>query len=1579
MNSKAVAFAQWAWNRVPRTLPAQVRNRVSKGILLSGLLWFTGAGIESARGAVRYVSASAPGPTYNGTSWASAYTNVQTALAAALAGDEIWVAAGVYRPTATTNRTVSFVLKNGVALYGGFLGGETLRAQRNPDPRANGTLLSGDIGTSGDLTDNSWHVLWASNVASATVLDGFTIMHGNASGSFPDDRGGAIWLKGSSPMLRNLQVVQNSAVVAGGIAIQDSGSPAIVDCTFHGNVSGNSGGAIYCVSATSPALTNVLISGNESFGDGGAFFAASFAVPRLINVTIAGNRGGGLTAVTVGPVLQNSIVWNNTAQDGTLLQIDGPLDPASSPNLIDDGTPASNPRFVRNPDPGDGDWRTPADNDYGDLRLQTNSPAIDLGQNAANAAPFDLDGNLRIRGAAIDLGAFEFQTPSIWHVDQAVVGGLANGSTWADALTNLQAALGAALPGDEIWVAWGVYKPTNTTARAASFRLKDGVAMYGGFPTGGGNGTFAARNPNPSSTGTILSGDIDNNDTNTDGNQVAEVTTHIQGNNSYHILKSESAVSSNTIVDGFLLTAGNANGTGADSGGGALRNVNGSRPTLRNLRFEGNAGDSGAAIYNAGSDPVLEDILFVNNRTTGATGGGGGMRNVTNAHPVLSRVTFISNIAYRGGGLHNAENCNPILTDVDFIANSGINMGGGLYNENSTPQLNRVTFYGNVGNFGAGAANLASAPLFVNALFHDNSAFQRGGAIYNVSSHPQFVNCTFSENNAGTSGGAIENLTPSAPVVQNSILWGNTRGDNTPSQIEGSTAGAASRHNLIQGGYDPLTNSVVATADPLFADPAADDFRLKTNSLAIGAGTNSLVPAGITTDLDGNARLVPLAVDLGAYEAAQLGYVFPTALSVAAVPFGNPTILAGWVPPSPDLTFQFELVSTTGTLAFDTLPGVGTDGSLSFQLHPGTTGTAVLRVIISGLINGVPNQSVPYPFTLQVKNEVYPRVAFDYQAREPGPQTAPPVTGKARIRGYFQPAGQRKGIAIFPSPFNPLLASFTSYAASLEIDSGNGQRPAQGGPLSSYPLIAFNQGFDVYTVEWNDARTFLQANAMVVVDMLADLAGPGLQIDPTNNPSRIDRVLPGEKVALLGASMGGLIARFALCYLDTQAIPYQCDLFLSMDSPQEGAYIPVGLQHVAVYLDALPDDYTAGFDTSMLTSVLNAINQPSPRQMLLLHHSRAGIATPPYHAAERTAFLALLNTNGNWPTKTNLRLAAIASGRGDGLFEERGGTGAFTWPKPGGDYRILNWNTSKQVHNSTTPIVFFGCYNGSLQVEVTGYVSIAAWALSRTYTTGAAAVFAADAYATMTVTGRDTNVFGDFLHSDTTIIDTSGTMEEIKIRLRTFIRTAAALNGPVCDVIGVSQRIEDALDNATNKIAEIRDMNQTASAYSTQLWDWLPGGYTDKGRAAAESLGAAGTVSKVSDFQCFIPTVSALALSDFVAPAGVAIPANAAELSPFHALYHFGAHANTGHVDDFDGWLGQIVVHELRLLGGEVKLDIKPAPLTVSWRGMYELQASDDPGGPWSPLLRAEDGVHVPSPLLSPRRFFRLRFSEVYP
>ena len=94
-------------------------------------------------------------------------------------------------------------------------------------------------------------------------------------------------------------------------------------------------------------------------------------------------------------------------------------------------------------------------------------------------------------------------------MNQAAVGA-DDGSSWGDAYTDLQSALGVVAEGDEIWVAQGVYKPTTGTSRLTSFELDKGVALYGGFL--GNESELSQRNDDPASNGTILSGDLSGDD-----------------------------------------------------------------------------------------------------------------------------------------------------------------------------------------------------------------------------------------------------------------------------------------------------------------------------------------------------------------------------------------------------------------------------------------------------------------------------------------------------------------------------------------------------------------------------------------------------------------------------------------------------------------------------------------------------------------------------------------------------------------------------------------------------------------------------------------------------------------------------------------------------------------------------------------------------------------------------------------------------------------------------------------------------------------------------------------------------------
>ncbi|MCB9277259.1 MAG: hypothetical protein H6564_24715, partial [Lewinellaceae bacterium] len=152
---------------------------------------------------ILYVNDDAPGAN-DGSSWTDAFTGLQDALA--LAGQcpsvtEIWVAAGTYKPTSGTDRNAAFVMKDGVAIYGGFNGTETQLSQR--DWVANVAILSGDIGIPGNNADNTFSVIRSFGIGNSSILDGFTVTQANATPASGDLLGGGIYNEGSSPVIRN--------------------------------------------------------------------------------------------------------------------------------------------------------------------------------------------------------------------------------------------------------------------------------------------------------------------------------------------------------------------------------------------------------------------------------------------------------------------------------------------------------------------------------------------------------------------------------------------------------------------------------------------------------------------------------------------------------------------------------------------------------------------------------------------------------------------------------------------------------------------------------------------------------------------------------------------------------------------------------------------------------------------------------------------------------------------------------------------------------------------------------------------------------------------------------------------------------------------------------------------------------------------------------------------------------------------------------------------------------------------------------------------------------------------------------
>jgi hypothetical protein len=482
-----------------------------------------------------------------------------------------------------------------------------------------------------------------------------------------------------------------------------------------------------------------------------------------------------------------------------------------------------------------------------------------------------------------------------------------DGITWTTAYITLQGGLNAAVSGNQVWVAQGVYTPTQGLTRTATFALKSGVALYGGFAA---TETLQSQR-NWSTHITVLSGDLDGNDR-ADAHGVVTATANITGNNAYHVVSANSLVAG-ARLDGFTITGGYANGSGSFGNGGGLmvQDGNGNNLAIANITFSANntSHDGGGMYEGLTNTTTLNNVLLINNAAYVEGGGlathgsptlanvtfqgnnagldGGGMYGSA-SHAALSKVTFMANSSFSVGGGALIENgSNATLTDVTFIANVSSD-GAGLFIDASSPTMTNITFSGNTadGN-GGGLANYSgSSPRLINALFSGNLANQ-GGGVYNYASSPSLVNATLSGNEAvykgfsfSGKGGGLYNANSSKPLLVNSILWGDgaeVSGTEIYNNDISSTVTMIYSDLQWPGGVYSGAGNI--KADPLFVAPitataaptTTGNYRLQRGSPAINAGLN--VSVTVSTDLDGHPRIIGSKVDMGAYESALRVYV----------------------------------------------------------------------------------------------------------------------------------------------------------------------------------------------------------------------------------------------------------------------------------------------------------------------------------------------------------------------------------------------------------------------------------------------------------------------------------------------------------------------------------------------------------------------------------------------------------------------------------------------------------------------------------------------------------------------------------
>jgi len=831
-----------------------------------------------------FVDANAAGAD-DGTSWADAFTRLQSALAVAVSGDEVWVVRGAYHTQTVisplfADRQTAFELVEGVDLYGGFDGTETMRSQR--DPKANPTILSGWIVQSGlgppTSIAQSYHVIKAdSSISSATSVDGFTIRDGLTEDfdfALPeaDYSGAGLYLDGAGPWFNNCIIANNTAYEGGGAYLINGADPLFIRCEFVDNEANFAGGGLELDGADA-SFVNCLLARNHAGSRGGAVYAISTLTLSMTNCTVAGNTtdltigdyGAGLWRQGAGPTIElyNTIVWGNVTGTGINSEDSNISTVSAFSHVVDHcciagwtgaiaspGTIDANPAFIA---------------DYSNLRLLADSPCVEAGDFSLVSAlgNLDLDGNPRNQDfdcgidldiGEVDMGAYELDesTQSVIFVDAnntpitPIVG---SGRCWADAFTELKDALDdAAASGGvirEIWVADGTYLPTGSLAPApdATFLLLSGLMVLGGFD----GGELDRNDRDPAAHVCILT---------------AFSSLFPLSDRSDHVVTA-SGVDSTAILDGFRITLGQADNAGPDGYGGGL--------------------------YNDGGSPTIV------------------------------HCTFIENAADAGGGaIYNTNSAAPHFVNCRIIGNASGGVGGGVLNDLSAPSFVNCTFTGNSSNPGGGAA------------------------MYNDQSTAALINCTVVGNTrtVGNSAAGLFDI-GGTTTVRNSILWNNQAGGavTQAAQLFASTGVFDIQYACVQGWTGSLGGAGNFGATPGLLDPDGpddafgtidDDPRLGKSARGIDAGDVTALPADagdvdrdddtdetIALDLSGHPRRRddagvadtgaggPPVADLGAAEfqhASCLADIEPTPLDDVVDVTDLLSLLASWgvCPAEPD-------------------------------------------------------------------------------------------------------------------------------------------------------------------------------------------------------------------------------------------------------------------------------------------------------------------------------------------------------------------------------------------------------------------------------------------------------------------------------------------------------------------------------------------------------------------------------------------------------------------------------------------------------------------------------------------------------
>ena len=753
---------------------------------------------------------------------------------------------------------------------------------------------------------------------------------------------------------RNTISLNISDYTGGGIGSYGHASPDIYDNIIVANGAAydednfdGGGGGIFATSRDvdnepisyaicAPTIVSNVINANGGYLGAGIFlWDTDTGVPKVTNNTVYANNGIGIYWKTTSPWIRNNIVAFNA------WGLQQPSDETNSPFLSHNCVYGNTARGERTDytgiaDPTGTNGNISADPLFanatiGNVLIQPGSPCIDRGLTGATSAGWkDVQGQDRVLGNGVDIGADEsdgtawsLPTP-ILHVSTSG-SDAQDGTTWGKAKKTVGAAVAAAaVTGGEIWVAQGTYTERNF--------LTAYVYLYGGFA-----GTEASRSErNVSGNPTIL-----------DGGGVPGVLRFEKAG--YLV----SAADGFTIQNGGHYTGGTVPGGSDGYGGrGAGIYVHESSPVIQNnvIRHNslGNPFDNankvglGAGMYMYSCFSLIKANTFTQNEVINTYDGAGGAIYSFFSMPTIDGNTFSQNQARSGAAIAAQMSIpyivrNTVDSNAFYSTPQPLYMGaadGAIYltlGENFLIEGNIIK--GNVAAHGAGIhVSSNTAGHIQNNVILDNVAYDysaytggMGGGIYlevpaNATENLVILNNTVVGNTATHTGmpyPLIENgggvalslpdALPNPPVappakltMANNLIAFNSSGVwqypltpmLVPTLIKNDVYGSTSGSNCNFIGISQGASDIVQ--DPLFVSRAGLDFHLQSTSPCKDAGDNASVPVALTTDYEGNPRIIDgnadgtATVDMGAYEYHSGSDTTNPTVNIT-VPTSNPT------------------------------------------------------------------------------------------------------------------------------------------------------------------------------------------------------------------------------------------------------------------------------------------------------------------------------------------------------------------------------------------------------------------------------------------------------------------------------------------------------------------------------------------------------------------------------------------------------------------------------------------------------------------------------------------------------------------